>query len=199
MKTPDEDSSGGNNGGVDLEIRRQQLEMKIRELGGVVGSPPGTKAPPDLVNAYLERVLAWEERRTITHREWFARRGWRFPAPETLRGAPVAAELWRLIRALGEARVFLEHTDHLNDAELYARLWHDVLGADDAEDGDAPRSATEAWHWDLAEAGGHETDWLTYYADDDEREEWRESFPGVTLPAHRPLPHQRDHRLPKWQ
>jgi hypothetical protein len=200
MTTDDDRSNGKDNGSVDQEARRRQLETKVCELGGIAGPSPGSKVPTETMNEYLARVFAWEERRTITYREWFKRRGKQFPAPETLRGPQVAAELWRLVRALAEARVFFENTDHLSDAELYARLWRDVLDADDADDSTTPPTEAEAWHWDLAEAAGdHHAEWLTFYADEYEREEWQETFPELTLPEHRSLPCQRDHLLPKWK
>ena len=203
MTTEDDKSNGASNGYIDPETRRRQSDEKLRGSEGPACPPSGgtaTKITAGNVNEYLARLLAWEEGRTITYREWFKRRGKHFPAPETLRGPQVAAELWRLIRALAQARVFFENTDHLSDAELYTRLWHDVLDADDADDSDTPKTEAEAWHWDLAEAAGdHETEWLTYYADEDEREEWQEMYPELTLPEHRRPPFKRDRLLPKWK
>jgi hypothetical protein len=195
MKIEDDRSNGRDSSSVDPEIRRRQLETKIRELGGVVGSVPGAKAHAEVINAFLEQVLAAETAPHITHREWLRRRGWQFPAPERLRGPQATVELWRLIQALATARVFIERTDHLDDAGLYSRLWHEVL---DADEPDIPRTEADAWHWDFAEAGSdNETEWLTYYASDDERAEWAEIFPEVSLPEHRPLPYERDRLLPK--
>ena len=197
MTTEDDKSNGESNGYIDPETRRRQLETKVRELGGMIGPRPGAEVPTAVMNAYLEHVLAVETAPHVTHREWLRRRGWRFHAPEKLRGQELMEELWRLIWALAKARVFFEHSDHLSDAGLYERLWHDVL---DADEPDLPRTEAEAWHWDLAEAAGdHEREWLMYYADEDEREEWQEMFPELTLPEHRRLPYQRDHLLPKWK
>lgn len=177
--------------------RRRQLEQRVRELGGIVGpaGAPGESAEDDaLVNRFLERALAWETAPQISHRTWLERNGWTFAPPGTLRGEALAAELWRLIQALAVARVFLEHTDHLTDEELYWRLWNDVL---EERSPDLPRLPEEASHWDLAAAGTvGEEDWLTYYADEDERAEWAEGLPPSELPAHRDPPNRRDWRLP---
>jgi hypothetical protein len=195
MKIEDDKSNGRNSSCVDPETRRREFETRIRELGGVVGSVPGAEPHTEMINAFLERVLAAETAPHITHREWLRRRGWQFPAPERLRGPQATVELWRLIQALAAASVFIEHTDHLDDAGLYSRLWHDML---DVDEPDIPRTEADAWHWDFAEAGSdNETEWLTYYAADDEREEWAEMFPEASLPERRPLPYERDRLLPK--
>ena len=65
-------SISDSDGGIDPETRRRQLETKVRELGGMVGLRRGAEIPTEMMSAYLERVLAWEEGRTITYREWFA-------------------------------------------------------------------------------------------------------------------------------
>jgi hypothetical protein len=195
MTTHNGSTNSESNPSADPETRRRQLETRIRELGGVVGSVPGPEPHTEMINAFLERVLAAETAPHITHREWLKRRGRQFPAPETLHGPHVTVELWRLVQALATARVFIERTDHLDDAGLYARLWHEVL---DADEPDIPRTEADAWHWNFSEAGSDdETEWLTYYASDDEREEWQEMFPELTLPEHRRLPYERDHLLPK--
>ncbi len=201
MTTDQNKTNGENDGAGDHETLRPQPEAKIRRGGGspAVFSPGTviTKVTAENVEEYLRQVEAWENAPLVTHREWLKRRGWRFHAPEKLYGHELVEELWRLIRALAEARVFIEHTDHLNDVALYEQLWREVL---EGQQPDVPRSAADAWHWDLAEAGGeHETEWLMYYADEDEREEWHEMFPEVTLPEHRDPPYERDQLLPKWQ
>ena len=190
-----------NNGCADPETRRPQPEAEIRHGGDGPGllssSTTITKVTAENVDEYLAQVAAWETAPTITHREWLQRRGWRFQAPEKLHGRELTEELWRLIRALAAGRVFFEHTDHLNDAALYEQLWHEVL---EAGEPDIPRTAADTWHWDLAEAPGeHEDEWLIYYADDVEREEWLEMFPELTLPEHRDPPYDRDRLLPKWK
>lgn len=116
-----------------------------------------------------------------------------FP-PAELFGRALKRELWRLIEALAVARVFLYHTNHLSDAELYARLWSEVLAG---ECPDFTRTPDDACHWDFADAGsGEEELWLRYHASPQERRDWKEWFPDApVLPRERP-PYRRDHRLP---
>lgn len=179
---------------ADREIRRTQLEAKIRELGGV--SPPRAEDEPasDLEIGFFERAIAWETGPHSMHRDWLARRGLHFMPPAELSGRALKRELWRLIEALAVARVFLYHTNHLSDAELYAQLWSEVLAG---ECPDFARTADDACHWDFADAGsGEEELWLRYHATPEERRDWKESFPDVVLPPRERPPYRRDHRLP---
>jgi hypothetical protein len=148
----------------------------------------------DLELDFLKRVIAWETSPVFTHREWLARHGLVFPPPEDLDRPALERELWRLIEALAVARVFLSHTNHLSDGELYAKLWREVL---DADAPDFARTADDGCHWDFADAGGSgEQIWLIYHASEEERRDWKDSFPDVVLPSRqRPL-YLRDDRLP---
>lgn len=173
-------------------VRREELVKKIRELGGDVPDSDGD--PSELELTFLARVVAWETRPCSTHGEWLAQRGYVFDPPEELHGRELKMELWRLIKALAFARVFLENTDHLSDAELYTRLWNEVL---DADAPDFARTADDACHWDFADAGaGEEQLWLMYYASEDQRQTWVHEFREVVLPPRKRPPYRRDHRLP---
>jgi hypothetical protein len=179
---------------AEREIRQGQLEEKIRELGGFL--PPRAEDEPanDLVIGFFERVVAWETAPRSTHRDWLARRGLRFMPPAELCGRALKRELWRLIEALAIARVFLYHTNHLSDAELYARLWSAVLAG---ECPDFARTVDDACHWDFADVGsGDEELWLRYHATPRERREWQEWFPDAVLPLRERARYRRDHRLP---
>jgi hypothetical protein len=188
------------NGRIDEQLgpegranRREQLVSRIRKLGGYVPEPNGDISP-EFELSFLAHVLAWETGTFSTHGEWLARHGFVFEPPEDLRGRRLKAELWRLIEALAVARVFLYHTNHLSDAELYTRLWNDVLDADAPDFG---RTCDDGCHWDFADAGsGEEQIWLTYYASEAERHAWVREFRDVVLPACKRPPYCRDHRLP---
>lgn len=178
---------------ADRLIQRDQMVKRIRELGGYVPDLDSNDAS-ELELTFLARVLGWETGPSATHGEWLARHGLVFLPPEALTGERLQAELWRLIEALALARVFLEHTDHLDDAELYARIWNDVLRG---EAPDFARTADDACHWDFADPSGeNEQLWLTYYASESERRIWVEEFRDVILPPRKRLPQRRDHRLP---
>jgi hypothetical protein len=190
--THEDDSIHARLARAERALRREVLVKKIRELGGYV--PDSDCDPSELELTFLARVVAWETRPFSTHGEWLAQRGYVFEAPDELRGRHLKTELWRLIEALAVARVFLEHTDHLSDTELYTRLWSEVL---DADAPDFARTLDDACHRDFADAGaGEEQLWLTYYASEDQRQAWVHEFRDVVLPPHKCPPYRRDHRLP---
>jgi hypothetical protein len=62
-----------------------------------------------------------------------------------------------------------------------------------------PCDANCAWHADVL-GGWSEEDtqvFLTYYADDETRQDWLEQFPDCVLPAHEDPPYERDRHLPQ--
>lgn len=178
---------------IDRRIRRDQLREKIRELGGLVGGPESDDVS-EVELSFLEQVVAWETGPRSTHRAWLERRGKIFYPPAELDESQVGKELWRLIHALAEARIFLYHTNHLNDAELYRELWEEVLPADCP---DGVRTPDDACHWDFASPGSNgEEIWLRYYASRAERREWSRDFPEAKLPKRERPRFHRDHRLP---
>lgn len=190
------DSVGDRLDKVDRQIRRARLRQEIEELGGQVGDADG-KDVSDTELEFLERVLMWEKGPRSTHRAYLARQGMPFIPPAELDGRRLKIELWRLIRALAGARVFLYHTNHLSDAGLYAQLWSEVLPA---ECPDFARTHNDACHWDLADwsTGNPEDEriWLTFYASKTERREHARDFPETMLPPRSRPPFRRDHRLP---
>ena len=193
MKENDDDSLNQRLANADRAILRAQLERRIHELGGIM-SEPAQNEVSELELDFLNRVIAWETSPRSTHRQWLARQRLVFPPPEALQPSALEPELWRLIEALAVARVFLYHTNHLSDGELYAKLWHEVL---DADAPDFARTVDDGCHWDFADAGGSgEQVWLTYHASEEERRDWKDSFPDVVLPPRQRALYSRDDRLP---
>jgi hypothetical protein len=181
---------------ADRAIQWAKLEERVRGLSGIVGRPANAGEDiSEIEHSFLQHVMAWETGPFSTHREWLARRGLVFDPPEKIPLDRAEAELWRLIKALAGARVFLYHTNHLSNGELYRSLWHKVLA------GDAPdmaRTPDDACHWDLACPGTEgEQAWLRFYATGSERREWKQDFPEVELPPHERAQHRRDHQLPQ--
>ncbi|HTQ12221.1 MAG TPA: hypothetical protein VMI31_19310 [Fimbriimonadaceae bacterium] len=109
------------------------------------------------------------------------RRGW-FPAsPEALNDEDLPAALERLVLDLSWLHVYLHATDHLPDRELYSQIFEHVHQND-----------TDLWPDDPGSAISisfisHGTDeelqiFLRYYADETEREWWKEHYPGLNMP-----------------
>ena len=108
----------------------------------------------------------------------------------------MSAKLAEVIRDLGHLHCFLHDTDHLSDRELYDWLWSSGL-RDDSPDTSGMEDA--AWQTSPIGAGSDEDTliWLKYYADEADRQRWHLDFPDDPMPAHEPLPFDRDRYLPK--
>jgi hypothetical protein len=132
------------------------------------------------------------------------RGGLSLPPPESLDDAAVTAKLWEVIAALAERHMYLYHTDHLSDRELYAELVEEVLW-EDLSSNPCPglyKDDSNCWtsHVDIL-GGCSENDaliLLKYYEQDEEdRKLWAEWFEPEQVPAWRPPPYDRDRHLPQ--
>ena len=179
---------------IDQEIRINELEESVRELGGDMHFSPD--CPPDLHEQSLRSVLDWEHTPDTTHLEQLARRGYIPPSPGQLDDAQVHEHLWALIRQLAEIRVFLYCTNHLSDRELYTWLVDDSLRECVK---DFPADESSAWHLDVL-GGCSEEDLhlsLMYYDDEETRQHWHADFPEDEIPPHEDPPYDRDRLLPQ--
>ena len=144
---------------------------------------------------FLKRMDALENGPFTTNFDQLIVAGVQLPEPETVDDAQMHATLWTVIYALAEVGVFIEHTDHLSDRELYSHLWHHTLREEvpDIDDDEG------VWHVDVL-GGWSEKDmqaFLRYYADDEQRQAWRTDFSGEDLPPREDPPYDRDRHLPK--
>jgi hypothetical protein len=110
--------------------------------------------------------------------ERLERSGAALPPPPLLDDEEVAAKLWEVIGRLAGMGIFLEHTDHLSDRDLYEALWSDVL-RDETKPAEASDEPDGCWVIDLV---GRNTEdevrlWLRHYAAEDERASWLAAVP----------------------
>ncbi|TVP80642.1 MAG: hypothetical protein EA353_03510 [Puniceicoccaceae bacterium] len=107
--------------------------------------------------------------------------------------------LWLLLYALASIRIFIEETDHLSDAELYALLLNKLL----------PQNSTllpinSNWNCRYSicdicdEHDPRQTCYLRYYADESMRAEIAHEYPGSPLPPKEEPPYDRDAFLPSF-
>lgn len=177
-----------------VEARLAFLRKRLHDLGeSAYYQSPGMDAELELV--FLEQVYAIEAEPCVTYSHQLIAKGVELPIPDDLDDELLHVKLWEVIHALAELRVFLENTGHLNDRELYQHLWSDALNE---FTWDMSHCSNGAMHLDLLGSGSEEDTriWLTYFADDMQREEWEEQFPDETLPPKRPPVCDRDQHLP---
>jgi hypothetical protein len=132
---------------------------------------------PQLLEQFLEDVLLFEEIPTTTFRKRLAAAG--TPPPGDLRG---------LLELLADMNVVVAQTNHLDDAELYARLQATL-----DEPMQFPANPDTVMY--LKAADDEET-YLRYYATDEERAEWGRDFPASPLPPRQTPSYDRDRTMP---
>jgi hypothetical protein len=119
--------------------------------------------------------------------EFLRQRGIDIPALPPDDDAELRVKLQELIEEMFEVGIVVEFVDHLSDRELYRYLVDDALLAETI------LSGSGTWHFS-AIGGGSEEDnelYLRYYADDEDREQWRHDF-GEPIPPKEEPPYGRD-------
>lgn len=150
------------------------------------------------INALI-RLDAWLERGEggCVPLDLLRQKGLEVPESSTLDDAAMTRKLWETIEAMSEIGLYLWGTDHIGDRELYELLTSRVLRTETFLDPDDPWTGETC---DLI-GGGSEEDlriFLTYYADDEERQRWKTEF-GEPLPSREPRPFDRDRFLPTME
>ena len=176
-----------------MKNRIEELKQKIREVTGenpIFGKIH--ECPPELEEAFLEHVLAFEmaEERTLFDvlGEW----GVELPRPKKLTDLELTAKLWEVIGSLLQQSIVLCNTDHLTDRELYDLLWNDTLRKEFII------SPHFTLHIDMTDAGVDEgmQKYLKYHASEAQRQEYLEAYPDFEMPKHVEPPLRRDHLIP---
>ena len=155
----------------------------------------GGASADDEYREFVRKMELFENGPTTTN---FAQRiahGIQLPDSDSISDADISAKLWEVIAGLSRLRVYLDQTDHLNDRELYAALWRDVLRNDvPAIDEIGFNSHVSLLSPDIEEQTAI---YLKYYADEDERRDWVNDFSDCDLPSHEEPPYNRDCLLPR--
>ena len=149
----------------------------------------------DSYEEYARKMDLFMDGPTTTYFEQLRGAGIELPEPDSVSDADIRTKLWEVIAGLERLRVFLEHTNHLSDRELYAKLWHELL----REETPAIDEIGFRTHMAVARIGGDDAEtllYLKYYADAADRELWSDEFPGDKMPAHEEPPFTRDDLLP---
>lgn len=149
--------------------------------------------PPQIVDQFWRHVRAFESTADSIPFDLLTRKGVELLPPDMIEEARLAGTLWDVIRGMASLGLYLLYTDHLDDRELYTRLWKDLLRQP------VKLLPGGVWHIDLVGTGSHEDlhDYFRYYAEEEERLSWMEEFPDFVMPESEPRPRRRDHRLPR--
>lgn len=170
---------------VELLIRNAQLRDELEPyLDESVDFVTIRKMSLVEENEFLESILEWERAPSLPIYKWFQPE-LVLPRPESLSDEEVHTTLWRTIHQLYGQKIALDFTDHLSDRQLYCVLMRDILPVYQKKISD-PRHFL---HWHCLDENDIE-DWLSYYATDEEREQWSEET-DQSLPDKKPLPFPR--------
>lgn len=180
---------------MDQDERIEQLTEKSRRLaGGQMQSFGIEDLPKDMAEQFLKHVVALATGPTTTDFDRLTADRVPLPPPDEVPNRNIGAVLWRVILGLAKLRVFLSRTNHLSDRELYAVLWHSVLREEVAV---VPEDVTGAWHVNVPGDDQESTNYLTFYATEQERVLWQKHCPEATLPARKPPLNDRDDDVPR--
>jgi hypothetical protein len=150
----------------------------------------------EIKEQFKKNVAAFEQAKWNQPFQVLVGSGISLPSPGELAEIKLNAKLWEVINALSLVGIYLEHTDHLSDRELYVLLWNDLLREEMVfQSGDM----NLACYIDLIGSGSEEDNniYLKYYADDNDRILWIKEFPDAIMPGRELLPFDRDRLLPE--
>lgn len=179
--------------------RIEALKRRAAELsGGEMFSFEAAGVPPEILEEWWRRIVAFEQAETVAPFDLLVQSGVALPPPGEL-GSGMGARLQEVIDALASFRVYLDHTDHLSDRELYTLLWEEILREEGVFEPQGP-----GFHVIDVVGSGSDEDILAYlefYADEEMRRAWAEDWPDLQIPAHSDPPHDRDRHLPQlsWE
>ena len=180
-----------------MKTRIEELRQKIREATGqnpTFGTAP--ECPPEVEEAFLERVLAFETSPSRILSDVLADSGVSLPPPDEMNDRQLTAKIWEVINTLLLQRIVVSNSDHLSDRELYELLWKETLREEFVI---CPPELGYAIHLDMTETGGEDNGmsiYLKYYASGKDRHMYAEAYPGRALPEHVEPPPRRDHLIP---
>jgi len=155
-------------------------------------------AAPEAGRAFWEHTVAEETDDGVwtTHADELLKRGILLPDPARLSDAEISPLLQRIAATLAAMQVYLRHTDHLSDRDLYVQLTTETLRESRLIGGARPPACACILDLVGSQCGREAYLWLKHYATDTQREKWSTDNPGYVMPAREPAPCCRDAALP---
>lgn len=178
----------------DQEQRIAKLREEIKKLGG--SSMSVEDMPADLEEEFLRHVLEYETAEPISLFSMLENSGLELPLPADLSDGELVRKLKETIDTMANLGVYLLHTDHLSDRQLYEYLFNDGLREEAVL---FPENPSYAYMIDLTGNGSEEDNqiYLKYYADEEHRKQWALDWPDDVIPDHEEPPFDRDKHLPQ--
>lgn len=177
----------------DQNKRIERLREELKALGGSTTSYESM--PLDMEEEFLRHVLEYETAEPISLLRLLENAGFEIPAPDQLDDS-LTTKLQELTQRMATLGIYLLHTNHLSDRELYEYLFHDGLREEAVLFPDNP---SYAFMIDLTGSGSDEDNliYLKYYADEEHRRQWAHDWPDHPMPPHEDPPFNRDSSLPQ--
>lgn len=186
-----------NNSPIEQYLQITEMKAELDELSdGKMIMRTCEDMDQGLEGAFLESILAYEHAEQVPFRTLLERDGVTLPEPNILSDKELSAKLEEVIQAMAKRRNFLDCTNHWNDRELYTHLI-EISFKETVPD--LPPDDRTNYHLDIT-GGCSDEDieiYLKYYADEDWRAHWAESWPDMVIPPHEDPPYDRDRQLPK--
>lgn len=177
------------------EERIARLRAELEKLGGTTISLESM--PADIEEQFLRHVLGYETPDALTLYDQLKRSGPEvLSPPDQLDDTTLTGDLLILVHRLATLGVYLIHTNHLSDRQLYEYLYHEALPEEARLFPDNP---TYAYIIDLTGNGSdeHTLIYLKHYADEQYRADWAHDWPDDPMPPHEDPPFARDSSLPQ--
>jgi hypothetical protein len=113
---------------VERRIRDLKARLSTMADGGFRESGILGNCPPDLEEAHLREVLAFESVESGTSLfEGLEEQGIKLPHPEKLNERASARKVSQILYALSELWIFLVGFERMSPREFYAKLFHETL------------------------------------------------------------------------
>jgi hypothetical protein len=174
--------------------RIKKFRTELTKLGGY--QIPLSDMPADVEEEFLRHILEYETAEQITIFSALENLGVDVPLPTLLDDSTLATKLEEVIERLASLNVFLLHTNHLSDRELYHYLYRDGLREQVVL---FQKNSTDFHVIDLIGSGSDEDNqlYLKFYASEKDRVKWANDSPTDPIPEHEDPPFDRDRFLPK--
>jgi hypothetical protein len=181
----------------DERVRKLKQEAEDR-VGNELFSYVSPDCPAEIEEEFWGQVLAFENATWSKPFDALLKAGVTLPHPEELDEEELTEKLWDVINSLALLNVYLVNTDHLSDRELYEKLWNESLQEELVIQPNEPQYAA---FLDMIGSGSEEDNSirLKYYADEEDRRQWKSDWPEDPMPDHERPPYDRDARLPQWR